>query len=103
MPVKSKAQLLALIAEHQQRLKALGVKRCGIFGSFVRDQVGCESDVDVLVEFEPGRKSFDNFMQVAFLFEDLLSRRVDLLTPESLSPYLGPHIVREVEHVPFTS
>ncbi len=42
--------------------------------------MGGESDVDVLVEFEPGRKSFDNFMLVAFLLEDLLGRRVDLLT-----------------------
>ena len=103
MSVQSKAQLLALIAEHQQQLRALGVKRCGIFGSFVRDQPSTASDVDVLVEFEPGRKSFDNFMQLAFLFEDLFGRRVDLLTLESLSPYLGPHIVREVEYVPFTT
>ncbi|MBA2680468.1 MAG: nucleotidyltransferase family protein [Ktedonobacteraceae bacterium] len=103
MAVQSKAQLLALIAEHQEQLKALGVRRCGIFGSFVRDQPGRASDVDVLVEFEPGRKSFDNFMQLAFFFEDLFGRHVDLLTPEALSPYLGPHIVREVEYVPFRS
>jgi predicted nucleotidyltransferase len=37
-------------------------------------------------------------MALAFLLEDLLGRKVDLLTPESLSPYIGPHILREVEY-----
>src|SRR5438309_1228033 len=102
MPVQSKDQLLALIAEHQQQLKALGVKRCGIFGSFVRDDPGRASDTDLRVELEPGRKSFDKFMQLAFLFEELFGRRVDLLTLESLIPYLGPYIVRKMEYIPFT-
>jgi predicted nucleotidyltransferase len=56
------------------------------------------SDVDILVEFEPGKKSFDNFMQLAFFLEDTLGRRVELVTPEALSPHIGPHILREVEY-----
>lgn len=43
--------------------------------------------------------TFDNFMEVSFLLEDLLGRKVELVTPESLSPYIGPHILREVESV----
>ena len=100
MIVQSKSQLLALIAAHKEQLKAFGVKRFGIFGSFVRDEPEQESDVDVFVEFAPGQKTFDNFMHLAFYLEELFGRKVDLLTPESLSPYLGPEIVREVEYVP---
>lgn len=75
------------------------MRRCGIFGSFLRGQQQPESDVDVFVEFDPQRKTFDNFMGLVFFLEELFGREVDLLTPESLSPYLGPSILREVEYV----
>ena len=55
-------------------------------------------DNDTLVEFEPGQKTFDNYMQLAFFLEELLGRDVDLVTVESLGPYIGPHILREVEY-----
>jgi predicted nucleotidyltransferase len=65
----TKADLLRLITEHQHQIRALGVKRCGLFGSFVRGQPTNQSDVDILVEFEAGKKTFDNFMHLVFLFE----------------------------------
>jgi hypothetical protein len=101
MRIETKTDLLALIAGHQQQLKRFGVKRLGVFGSFARSEQQDASDVDVLVEFEPGHKTFDNFMHLAFYLEDLFERKVDLLTPESLSPHLGPHILREVEYAAF--
>src|SRR5262249_50632395 len=61
----------------------------GLFGSFLREQQGHDSDVDMLVEFEPGRKTFDAFMQLACFLESLFGRRVELVTPESFSPYIG--------------
>jgi len=99
MAAQTKEELLALMAEHQQELKRFGVKRCGLFGSFARGEDNRESDVDVLVEFAPGKKNFDNFMHLAFFLEDLFGRKVDLVTVESLSPYIGPRILREVEYV----
>jgi predicted nucleotidyltransferase len=98
MPVKDKQEIFALPAENESRLQRLGVKRCGLFGSFARGEQTEQSDVDILVEFEEGRKTFDNFMALAFFLEDLFGRKVDLLTPESLSPYIGPHILNEVEY-----
>lgn len=99
MDIATKTELLALVANHRRDLERLGVKRLGIFGSFARGQQNAASDVDVLVEFAPGCKTFDNFMHLAFYLEDLFGRKVDLLTPESLSPHLGPQILREVEYV----
>jgi predicted nucleotidyltransferase len=55
------------------------------------------------VEFEPGRKTFDNFMKLTFLLEDLLHHRVELVTAESLSPYIGPYILEEVEYAPLAA
>jgi len=70
-----------------------------LFGSFVRGQPRADSDVDLLVEFELGQRTFDHFMQLSFLLEDLLGRKVELVTPEALSPYIGPYILGEVEYV----
>jgi hypothetical protein len=102
-PVQSRGRILKRIAEQQLGLRALGVQRLGLFGSFARDEQGPESDVDVLVEFSPDQKTFDNFMQLAFFLEDLFHRRVELVTPESLSPYLRPHIMDEVEYASVSS
>lgn len=97
--VQTKEKALSLIVEHQDRIKSLGVKRIGLFGSFAREEQGAESDVDLLVEFDQGKKTFDNFMRLSFFLEDLFRRRVELVTLESLSPYIGPHIMNEVEYV----
>lgn len=101
--IERKRDLFALLAKHQDQLHRFGVKRWGVFGSFVRDQQDTRSDIDILVEFEQGKKSFDNFMHLAFFLEDQIGRRVELVTPESLSPYIGPHILREVEYASISS
>jgi len=75
------------------------VSKISIFGSFLTDSFTPESDVDVLVEFRPGMKTYDNFMELSYFLEDLLGRKVELVTPESLSPYIGPSILTRAEHV----
>ncbi|WP_416208816.1 nucleotidyltransferase family protein [Chloroflexus sp.] len=99
MSVQTKEQILDLLRRHQRELQRLGVRRCGLFGSFVRNEAQTGSDVDIGVEFEPDQKTFDHFMQLALFLEDLFDRKVDLITVEALSPYIGPHILREVEYV----
>jgi len=99
MVPETKVNLFTLLREHQEQVKSFGVKRLGLFGSFIRGEQHAASDVDILVEFEPDEKTFDNFMQLCFFLEELLQRRVELVTLESLSPYIGPHIMDEVEYV----
>jgi predicted nucleotidyltransferase len=70
----------------------------GLFGSFVRGEQSPNSDIDLLVEFEPGRKTFDAFVELSHFLEQTLQHEVELVTVESLSPYLGPHILKEVEY-----
>jgi predicted nucleotidyltransferase len=57
------------------------------------------ADVDLLVEFAPGAKSFDKFMALAELLEEPLGRRVELVTTEVLSPFIGPKILAEAQDV----
>jgi predicted nucleotidyltransferase len=101
MEIKEKS--LTILKENREEIKSFGVKRCGLFGSLIRGQERAESDIDVLVEFEPGLKTFDNFMHLAFFLEEIFGRRVDLITVESLSPYIGPHILKEVEYASLSS
>ena len=70
------------------------VKRIGIFGSYAKGQQKEESDIDVLVEFE--KPTFDNFIELSFFLEELFYKKVDLLTPKSLSPYMQPTVEKEV-------
>ena len=95
--VESKQDILRMLQENRDRLLALGVRRIGLFGSFVRGEQHPGSDIDLLVEFEKGRKSFDTFMELALWLEAIMQRNVELVTLESLSPHIGPYILREVE------
>jgi len=103
MVVNSKTSLLSLIVANEAKIRSLGVSRLGLFGSFVRDEQNPESDIDFLVEFRQGQKSFDNFMQLSFLLEELVGRKVEIVTQQSLSPYLAPYILEEVEYVPLSN
>lgn len=98
--VRTKQDILNAIHQNREHLKRLGVRRIGLFGSFVRGEQRPGSDVDLLVEFESGQKTFDTFMELSFFLEEVLQHRVELVTLESLSPYLGPHILGEVEYAP---
>jgi hypothetical protein len=97
--IKTKKEITILLRKNAARLRSFGLKRIGLFGSFVRGEQQSASDIDFLVEFEPGRKTFDNFMALSFFLEELLGRKVEIVTRESLSPYIGPHILAEVEYV----
>jgi predicted nucleotidyltransferase len=73
-----------------------GVKRLAVFGSILRDDFGPDSDVDVLVEFEPDRTpGLFGFAGMQLELAGLLGRRVDLRTPEDLSRYFRDEVLRE--------
>ena len=97
--VHTKKDIEDSIEESRVVLNRLGVKSIGLFGSFLRNEVKDDSDVDLLVDFHSGKKSFDNFMELAFYLEDLFGRKVEIITPQSLSKHIGPHILKEAELV----
>lgn len=101
--VTTRQEILSRIQRHRNEIRSLGVERLGLFGSFARGEQSAQSDVDLLVRFRPDEKSFDHFMKLAFLLEDVLQRRVELVTTEGLSPYIGPRILEEVQDVALDS
>jgi predicted nucleotidyltransferase len=96
--IKTKQDILDVLDQNRSHMEALGVRRIGLFGSFVRGEQRPDSDIDLLVEFEPDRKTFDTFIELSFFLEEVLQHKIELVTVESLSPHLGPHILREVEY-----
>lgn len=101
--VNTKRELQRILKQHEAELAGFGVRRYGLFGSFLHGTVTRDSDVDLLVEFEPEEKTFLNFSNLIFRLEELLGRPVEVVTVESLSPHIGPHILREVEYIPLNA
>jgi hypothetical protein len=76
---------LITIQAHLDELRALGARRIGLFGSFARGDARSDSDVDVYVEFDDAQRTNDNFFALHERLENLLGRRVDLVTDKSLT------------------
>ncbi|HET6233143.1 MAG TPA: nucleotidyltransferase family protein [Longimicrobiaceae bacterium] len=95
----TKDQVIERLHGARVQIRALGARRVALFGSVLRGEARPDSDVDLLVEFDPEQVTFRNFMSLSFLLEDLLERRVELVTTEALSPFIGPYILREAEDV----
>jgi hypothetical protein len=78
--------------------KKYGIKRIGVFGSFAKNEQKETSDIDVLVEFEKGAKTFDNYMNLKFFLEDLFDRKVDLVIIDALKPDIKDRVLKEVKY-----
>jgi uncharacterized protein len=78
--------ILRLLREQGPALRRLGVRRLALFGSHLHGTARRDSDVDLLVRFE--RPTFDAYMDTKLLLEEVLGRRVDLVTEPTLKPAL---------------
>ena len=90
----TREMILKLVEANQERLRRLGVRELGLFGSFARGESRPDSDIDFVVDLE--EKSFDTYMAVKELLESLLARRVDLVLKSAIKPRLRDRILREV-------
>jgi len=95
----TKQQVIQRLEQIREEIQAFGVRRIALFGSAVRGEARAGSDVDLLVQFDPHQKTLRNFMALSFLLEERLQRRVELVTTEGLSPFIGPLVLREAEDV----
>ena len=75
-----------------------GLAYAGVFGSVARGEADSRSDVDILVEFQ-GPATFDGYMKLKAFLENVLERRVDLLTRRGIRPELAPTIEHDAVYV----
>jgi len=73
------------------------VRRLALFGSVLREDFRPTSDVDVLVEFEPGCVPGLDFISMEMELSELLGHKVDLSTPNFLSAYFRDRVLAEAE------
>ena len=92
----TRTELLQILREHKPVLgERFGVASLSLFGSFARDEARDDSDVDVLVEYD-GPATSKSFFGVLFYLEDLLGRRVDLVTNKALRKEIRPYVERDL-------
>jgi uncharacterized protein len=85
-------EVIARLREHEAELKALGVQHLYLFGSTVRGEAGAESDVDLFFEHERGKLSLFGLMDVKERARQILGRKTDIMTRESLHKALRQRI-----------
>ena len=95
----NKNDILNLLRSNQTKIKTFGAKNLALFGSYLKNEQTLTSDVDLLVEFFKEEKNYNNFINLVFYLEEILNKEVDLITPESLSPYLKPSIINNMEYI----
>jgi predicted nucleotidyltransferase len=78
--------VMGVIGSHRGEIRGFGVRRLGLFGSFLKGGKRKRSDLDFLVTFD--RPTFDNYMGLKFLLERLFHRKVDLVVEDNLKPAL---------------
>ena len=100
-PVRSCAGFRATSRHGCHRHRAdLGIKNVGLFGSYLRNEQSKNSDIDLLIDFEPGKENFDNYMAVYDIFENIFkNEKIEVATKNGLSNYIGPKILNEVVYV----
>lgn len=95
-----KQTILKKLSALKINLVQYGVSQLGLFGSSVRNEQTPSSDIDILIDFHPEKETFQNYMAVCDMLEDLFKRhKIDIVTVKGLSPYIGQQILNEVEYV----
>lgn len=89
-------EALLVLAAHREELGALGVKEISIFGSVARDEARVGSDVDVLVGHRVGAPlSFFRVCRLRYFLEEILGKKVDLVTLGGLRPEIRDEVMAE--------
>ena len=94
----TRREAMDILRRHRGDFDRFDVKSLALFGSTARDEAAPGSDVDILVEFN-GWATFDNYMEVRILLEDILDAKVDLATPRMIRDPMRPAIDRDSLHV----
>ncbi|MBI3252565.1 MAG: nucleotidyltransferase family protein [Candidatus Omnitrophica bacterium] len=94
----TKDKILKTIKQCSEEIGAFGVKKMGIFGSFSHSDQRPGSDIDVIVEFNKGTKTFDNYIGLKFYLEKVFHRKVDLVIKEALKQKIKKQVLSEVQY-----
>ena len=96
----TKENIIATLKSYKPELSKFGVQNIGLFGSYLRNEQSDKSDIDLLIDFDPGKENFDNYMAVYDIFESIFKdEKVEVVTKNGLSKHIGPKILNDVMYV----
>jgi predicted nucleotidyltransferase len=96
----TKENILSILKTHKPELSKYGVSHIGLFGSYLHNKQSSGSDIDLLIDFRAGKENFDNYMRVYDILENLFqNERIEVITKNGLSKYIGPRILNDVMYV----
>jgi predicted nucleotidyltransferase len=94
-----KKEIIEIIKHNKKEISSrYGVKKLGLFGSYVKDRQRKRSDIDLLVTFDRDIDLFE-FVDLRDYLEERLHAKIDLVMESALKPKIGKHILAEVEYV----
>lgn len=94
--VMTKDDVLQRLRDHESALRLRGVQRAALFGSLARNEGGASSDIDILVEIDPGAAvGLFEYVGITQFLEDLFPRHVDVANSSRLKPLVRPTIERD--------
>ena len=92
--------IINTLIHNKTKISDFGISKIGLFGSYARNEQNEKSDIDIFVDFQPQKETFDNFMELCFFLDELFSgKKVEVVSKNGLSPIIGPKILKEVEYV----
>lgn len=96
----TKENIIAILRSQKSELSKYGVQTIGLFGSYLRNEQTAQSDIDLLIDFDPQKETFDNYMAVYDLFESVFqNEKIEVVTTNGLSKHIGPKILNDVIYV----
>ena len=97
MSISTREEIITIIKANRSALDRYGVRALALFGSAARDKIRKGSDVDILVQFD--KSTWANYIGLKFYLEDLLGRKVDLVTPKAIKPATQSSIEKDLLYV----
>jgi len=96
----TKTKILQVLHDNKNLLSDYGVIEIGLFGSFQKEAQHKDSDIDIIVHFDEHHETFDNLMAVYDILEKAFKNyKIDVVTKNGLSKYIGSYILEETEYV----
>lgn len=87
------------LSDQKVTLQHFGLKRIGVFGSSARGEDLITSDIDLVLDFNPAQKTYKNFFASTTFLESLFKKPIDAVTLQALSPYIRPHVEKDITYV----
>lgn len=99
MPAVKSQDVIDILRRHADTLRERGVKHAALFGSVARGDAGLESDIDILIDLDPGVR-FDvfSYVELKIYIEELFPGRVDVVNRAALKPYLHQPVATDLLH-----